>query len=194
MFLKDIELVTAMVKKYGLILPFADLGGLKAKDLTVADYQRTIKSKIQSDRYLHLDADPFTHIAGENYFIANPDYGHPSIEDMPMHYPARFGTAVCLNVIEHVVNPFEVFKAMYAIMQRGGLVIVTTVWKFPTHLAPRDFWRFSDECLDMPGKYAGFEVLEVGYHLRIYADEGILELHSKKPQEIEASFCVLRKT
>lgn len=196
MFLRDIELVTEKIKQYGLKPPFVDLGGLRAKDITVADYSRTLASGVQSDRYLTLTQDPFVKIAGENYLILNPEYGSPAIESLPEIFARdRFGTAVCCNVIEHVVNPFEVFKAIYEIMQPGGLVIITTVFSFPYHASGggHDFFRFSPPCLEMLGKYAGFEVLEFGYHLQIFGNEGILDKTTGRAQEIQATFCVMRK-
>lgn len=192
MFLADIKLVEQQVNKYGLIQPFVDLGGLAAKDVTVADYDITLRTGGQHDRYLKLDADPFTPLAGK-YPILNPQYGDPSIEMLPAKYPNHFGTAVCLNVVEHVVNPFEVFKAIYALMQRGGLVIVTTVLNFPVHAAPRDFWRYTPDCLRMLGEYAGFKVLESDFHLIIYGDAGIKEIHTGVAQEVMADYVTLRK-
>lgn len=192
MFLADIHLVEKMIVKYGMLEPFVDLGGLTARDVTVADYKRTLASGVQKDRYLKLERDPFAHIVGK-YRIFNPQYGDPPIEEMLPKYEDLFGTAVCLNVIEHVINPFEVFKAIYAMMLRGGLVIVTTVLNFPVHAAPRDFWRYTPDCLRMLGEYAGFEVLEADFHLIIYGDAGIKEIHTGVAQEVMADYIVLRK-
>lgn len=190
MFYDDILLVRHQIERYGIRFPFVELGGIRVP--TIARYELTMQSGDQHARYISLPEPPFTFIE-KDYLILNPDKGDPPIEDLPAKYLNHFGTAVCLNVIEHVVNPFEVFKAIYAIMQKGGLVIITTVFSFPPHNAPRDFFRYSPECLEMLGQYAGFEVLEFGYHLKIWADEGIREIHSGKVQEIMATFCTLRK-
>lgn len=192
MFKDDIDLVHAMVEHYGLRLPFVDLGGLRAKDLTVADYRRTIQSGVQSDRYLHLTANPFEDLA-PGYQIINPQYGQMPIEELPHRYPNYFGTIVCLSVLEHVRNPFEIFKALWAILQPGGLLILSTVQSFPIHDAPHDYWRFSDNCLRMLAASEQFEVLECGYRLNIHGGMGVLEIHTGVPQEIRSVYLAARK-
>lgn len=192
MFLDDIHLVTEQIGKYGLRSPMVDLGGL-AKP-TIADYTITIRTGDQKARYLQLTngARPFDHIE-PNYLILNPETGDPGIEDLPLNYDEKFGTAVCLNVIEHVVNPFDIFNAIYQIMQRGGLVVISTVFSFPYHPSPRDYWRFSPDCLRMLGESVGFEVLEAEWRLKILADQGVKEIHTGEPQEIKSVYVTLRK-
>lgn len=192
MFLDDIRLVNEQVAKYGLVAPFVDLGGL-AKP-TIADYAITMRTGDQHARYIALPngARPFDALDPE-YIILNPEQGDPDIEDLPRRYRDYFGTAVCLNVIEHVENPFVVFEAIHAIMQRGGLVVISTVFSFPEHKSPIDYWRFSPECLNMLGNYAGFQVLEYDWRLTIWADQGIKEIHTGVPQEIRSVYVTLRK-
>lgn len=193
MFRDDIKLVGEMVARYGLRLPFVDLGGLHAKDITVADYDITIHTGDQKARYLHLIQDPFTFVVNGSYQIINPQYGQMPIEELPAKYPNHFGTIVCLSVLEHVVNPFEIFKAFNAILQPGGLLILSTVQSFPIHDAPHDYWRFSDDCLRMLAKGEQLEVLECGYRLNIHGGMGIKEIHSGVPQEIRSVYVVARK-
>lgn len=193
MFLDDLKLVEEQINKYGLRKPFVDLGGLGRPCL--ADYEITMRTGVQKDRYLTLPngAHVFDTVAGQNYLILNPENNDPPIEALPAYYRDYFGTAVCLNVIEHVVNPFAVFDALYAIMQKQGLLIISTVFSFPYHPSPRDFFRYSPECLNMLGNYAGFEVLEYDWRLTITADKGIKEIHNGEPQEIRSVYTTLRK-
>ncbi|MBP0029005.1 methyltransferase, TIGR04325 family [Roseofilum sp. Guam] len=197
MFWDDIKLVTEQVQKYGLRKPFVDLGGLEKP--TIADYNLTIKTQEQYARYIYLNQRPFDHIDPE-YLILNPENGSPEIEDLPTLYSDFFGTAVCLNVIEHVENPFEVFDAFYKIMKPEGLLIIETVFSFPYHPSPRDYWRYSAECLKNLSQKAGFEVLECDWRLLIRADQGIEVIQEipglyKKhhPQEIMTVYATLTK-
>ncbi|NEO52981.1 MAG: methyltransferase, TIGR04325 family [Okeania sp. SIO3B5] len=190
MFWDDIKLVTEQVQKYGLREPFFDLGGL-AKP-TVADYNLTIKTGDQYGRYVGLAQRPFDHI-DKNYVILNPENGDPGIEELPTKYTNQLGTAVCLNVIEHIENPLEVFQAFYQIMKPNSLLIISTVFLFPYHPSPRDYWRYSPECLKYLSKQAGFTILECDWRLYIPASAGILEIKTQEPQEIRSVFVTLTK-
>lgn len=192
MFLDDIRLVTEQIEKYGWQAPMVDLGGLPKP--TIADYDITIRTGVQRDRYITLPngARPFDAIDPQ-YMVLNPEHGHAPIEDLPIEFPEVFGTAVCLNVIEHVVNPFEIFDAIYQMMQSGGLVIISTVFSFPYHPSPRDYWRFSPDCLRMLAEGAGFKVLECDWRLKILADAGVKEIHTGEPQEIKSVYVTMRK-
>ncbi len=193
MFYDDILLVKEMTAKYGLLLPFADLGGLRACDLTVADYQRTIDTGDQQARYIKLTDDPFMKLAHGEYSVLNPQYGDPPIEELPAKYPEYFGTIVCLSVLEHVRNPFRIFDAFNQLLKPGGLLILSTVLSFPKHEAPHDFWRFTDDCLRMLAAQAGFEELEFGERLHIHGGMGVKEIHTGEPQEIRSVYIAARK-
>jgi len=190
MFWDDIVLVTELVEKYGLRQPFFDLGGLERP--CIADYDITIKTGVQERRYISLNQRPFDHI-DKDYVIINPELGGELIEDLPAKYEDYIGTAVCLNVLEHVNNPFEVFEALHKIMKEDSLLIIETVFSFPYHPSPNDFWRFSPECLKYIAERTGFKVLEYDWRLIITADKGILELNTKRPQEIKSVYAVLTK-
>src|SRR3972149_904761 len=142
MFKDDIDLVREMIAKYGLQKPVVDLGGLRAKDITVADYDITIRTGDQRARYLKLNKDPFTDIVGE-YAILNPEYGDPPIEQLSKNgHAGKYGTMVCLSTLEHMEHPFHAFEAFHELLQPGGLLILSTVFSFPVHGAPQDYWRF----------------------------------------------------
>lgn len=192
MFLDDIHLVREQFKKYAPKGPIVDLGGLA--NPTIADYRITIQTGNQHARYITLPnaARPFDDIA-PGYLILNPENGDPPIEALPKTYRGYFGTAICLNVIEHVENPFTIFDAFRKIMQPGGLLIVSTVFSFPYHPSPRDYWRFSPDCLQMLAEYAGLKTLEAHWRLTIYADQGVREIHTGVPQEIKSVYITMRR-
>lgn len=191
MFKDDIDLVSEMIEKYGLRYPFVDLGGLHAKDITVADYNLTIQSGVQNARYLHLSEDPFEQVAGGSYEVLNPQYGDWPIEELPRHTHKRYGTIVCLSVLEHVTNPFEVFRGLAELLKADGLLILSTVFSFPEH--DIDYWRFTPRALKILAYQAGLETLEAGWRLNIHGGMGIKEIHTGVPQEIKSVYIVARK-
>jgi SAM-dependent methyltransferase len=190
MFWDDIKLVTEQVERYGLRTPFADLGGMERP--CIADYDLTIATGDQGARYVALKQRPFDHIAPD-YLILNPENGDPFIEDLPYQYAGTLGTAVCLNVLEHVQNPFRVMAALYQLLREGGLLILETVFSFPYHPSPNDFWRFSPDCLRYLATTAGFNVLECDWRMVVTADQGILNAQDGKPQDIRSVYATLAK-
>jgi SAM-dependent methyltransferase len=190
MFWDDIRLVTEQIEKYGLQLPMADLGGMDYP--CIADYNLTIATGEQFARYVSLAQRPFDHIDPQ-YLILNPDKGDPPIEDLPYQHQNKFGTITCLNVIEHIHNPFRVFAALYQLLKEGGLLVVETVFSFPYHPSPDDYWRFSPACLRYLAESAGFIVLEADWRLTIPANRGIRDIHTNEPQEIRSVYATLTK-
>lgn len=192
MFWDDIVLVTEQIEKYGLHPPFVDLGGMERP--CIADYGLTIATGDQNARYVFLEQRPFDHI-DPDYLILNPEKGDPGIEELPYTYRDRFGTAVCLNVIEHVRNPFRVFAALYQIMKQDSLLVIETVFSFPYHPSPDDNWRYSPDCLRYLAEQAGFTVLECNWRLDIPADMGIRNTAAGKDeaQEIRSIYATLAK-
>jgi SAM-dependent methyltransferase len=192
MFWDDIVLVTEQIEKYGLRHPFVDLGGMERP--CIADYGLTIATSDQCARYVSLEQRPFDHI-DPDYMILNPDKGDPGIEDLPYSYRDRFGTAVCLNVIEHVKNPFRVFAALYQIMHEESLLIIETVFSFPYHPSPDDYWRYSPDCLRYISEQVGFTVLECDWRNIIPADMGIRNtaVGVDEAQEIRSIYATLAK-
>lgn len=190
MFWDDIVLVTEQIGKHGLRAPFADLGGMERP--CVADYDLTVRTGIQEARYISLQQRPFDHI-DPDYLVLNPDKGDPYIESLPERYPEAFGTAVCLNVLEHVENPFEVFEALFALMKPDSLLIVETVFSFPYHPSPADNWRFTPDCLRMLGTRAGFSVLECDWRLHITPEMGIRRSDTGGLQEVQSVYSTFTK-
>lgn len=190
MFLDDIRLVTEMIGKYGLRKPMVDLGGLPRP--TIADYDITIRTGDQNARYITLPHRPFDLIDPE-YKIFNPEMGDPIIENLPAKHFGKFGTIVCLNVIEHTKEPQKVFEAFRDLLQPKGLLIVSTVFSFPYHPSPHDYLRYTPEYLKWVTTSVGLEVLEADWRLKILADAGVKEIHTGEPQEIKSVYVAARK-
>lgn len=190
MFWDDIVLVTEQVVKYGFRSPMVDLGGMARP--CIADYELTIRTGDQAARFIRLNQRPFDHI-DPSYNALNPADGAPKIEDLPYTHREAFGTAVCLNVLEHVENPFRVFAALYQIMRPDSLLVLSTVFNFPYHPSPDDYWRFSPECLQHLAKNSGFTILECDWRLDIPAEKGIRDLHTNKLQPIRSAYITMTK-
>ena len=192
MFWDDIKLVTEQVEKYGYRGPLIDIGGCETP--CIADYDITIATGNQHARYVQLAQRPFDHIDPE-YLVLNPEKGDPYIEELPYRYRGAFGTACCLNVIEHVQNPFRVFAAFYQIMREDSILIVETVFSFPYHPSPLDYWRYTPDALRHLAEGAGFTVLETDWRMTILADRGIRTTAPgvDEPQEIRSVYATLAK-
>jgi len=68
-----------------------------------------------------------------------------------------FGGAICSEVLEHVWEPPRMLAELRRVMRPGAWVIVTTLWAFPFHGFPSDYWRFSDVALSRLLHEAGFD-------------------------------------
>lgn len=61
----------------------------------------------------------------------------------------RFGTVVCMEVLTHVKNPFDVAFNVSLLSQPGATVIISDVFVRKLSHMPYDFWRFSYEGLKL---------------------------------------------
>lgn len=71
-----------------------------------------------------------------------------------------FAGAVCSEVLEHVKRPAEFLRNVGALLEPEGLLVVTTLFAFPWHGYPCDYWRFTEDGLRLVFESAGFDVLE----------------------------------
>jgi hypothetical protein len=155
MFYDDVKLVEEVMTAHWLMQPIADLGGQVAP--VVADYDRLPESP-----FIRLAGRPFDHL-DPTYTILNPELGDPPIEEMT---EAKWGTVLCLSVLEHVENPFAVFDGLYRCLLPEGMLILSTVFSYRYHPAPEDYWRFTPSCLRMLAEKAGFMVHDAGWRVR----------------------------
>lgn len=190
MFWDDIKLVTEQVSRYGLRGTLVDIGGMEKP--CIADYDLTIATGDQNASYISLAQRPFDHIDPQ-YLILNPDKGDPAIEYLPYILENSISTAVCLNVIEHVKNPFRVFDALFKIMQNNSLLVVETVFAYPYHPSPDDFWRYTPDCLRYLSICAGFTILECDWRLYVPASKGIVYPGTNEAHEIKSVYATLTK-
>jgi SAM-dependent methyltransferase len=77
--------------------------------------------------------------------------------DMP--FPDNsFDTLVSFDMLEHAQWPREVIRECGRVMKPGAYFFLATVFDFPIHDHPSDYWRFTPECLKLLVEDAGLEV------------------------------------
>ena len=59
------------------------------------------------------------------------------------------GTVLIFDTLEHVENVFQAVNEIHRILKPGGMVIVSSVMKFPIHDYPSDYWRFTPKAFEL---------------------------------------------
>jgi len=54
-----------------------------------------------------------------------------------------FDTIIATQVLEHLYHPHRAVKEMHRILKKGGTAIVSTVFIYPYHGEPYDYFRFT---------------------------------------------------
>lgn len=89
------------------------------------------------------------------------------------------GTALVLDTLEHVENPHQAMKELYRILRPGGLIVISSVMKFPIHNYPYDYWRFTPEAFKaLLKKFKNVVVLSTGEEI---FPLGVIGLGYKRP-------------
>jgi hypothetical protein len=159
----------------------------------VADYDRTIRTGDQQARYVRLESRPFA-LLDPGYQCVNPESGDQTIEGYAAVNGCSVGLFTCLNVLEHVRDPFDVFNAFRHVLRLDGYGIVHTPFSFPVHGDPgTDFWRFTPAGLLELAKRAKLRVIESGFRLNLHAGLGILNTQNREPQEVRTVYIVVAR-
>lgn len=74
-----------------------------------------------------------------------------------------FGTVLMVEVLEHCVNPAQTLAEAHRVLQHGGKLVLTTLFAFPEHQQPRDYWRFTANGLKALLESAGFVNINTQY-------------------------------
>ncbi len=83
------------------------------------------------------------------------DYDPPCIDlvcdvcDMKSISDASFGVVLNMESLEHIAYPQRSIDEMYRVLKPGGFLILTTVMHFKIHRAPKDYWRFTPDGLEL---------------------------------------------
>jgi SAM-dependent methyltransferase len=68
---------------------------------------------------------------------------------------------LCISVLEHADNPYEIILESKRILQHGGLLFISVPWLFEAHLEPYDYWRFSVWQLNRWFETAALQIVSV---------------------------------
>jgi len=82
---------------------------------------------------------------------------------LPMSWEDRFTGVLCSEVMEHLVDPWMAAKEMHRVLMPGGWLIVTTLFAFPEHGYPHDYFRFTQRGLRTVLEFAGFTEIQTEY-------------------------------
>lgn len=55
----------------------------------------------------------------------------------------RFGTVICMEVMTHVLNPFDAAKSLTILLKPGGSMILSECYVRKISKMPLDLWRFT---------------------------------------------------
>lgn len=64
------------------------------------------------------------------------------VHDLPFK-DEEFDIILCIEVLEHVLDPRRAIAEMNRVLKVGGTLILTTRFVYPIHDAPNDYWRFT---------------------------------------------------
>jgi SAM-dependent methyltransferase len=83
------------------------------------------------------------------------DYNPPCIDivcdvgDMKSIPDASIGVVLNMESLEHIAYPQRSIDEMYRVLKPNGFLILTTVMHFKIHRAPKDYWRFTPDGLEL---------------------------------------------
>lgn len=104
------------------------------------------------------------------------------IHDMPADWAGRFSGVLCSEVLEHVARPWVALPKVREVIRPGGHIIVTTLFAFPVHGYPSDFYRYTDAGLRLLLEDAGFVDVRTEYAGEIHTtldDHGEGRIHRR---------------
>jgi len=83
------------------------------------------------------------------------------IHDMSDVPQEAFDSAICLEVLEHVSNPFVAVREIAKLLKPGGVLILSVPHLSRVHEAPHDYFRFTRFGIQSILESSGFDMLEM---------------------------------
>jgi SAM-dependent methyltransferase len=94
------------------------------------------------------------------------------IHNPPSDWQGRFTGILCSEVMEHIARPHIALPKIRELLKPDGFIIITTLFAFPEHGFPDDYFRYSRSGLKLLLEDAGFVDIETEY-----AGEVVLKLN-----------------
>lgn len=85
------------------------------------------------------------------------------VHALPLDWTGRFTGVLCSEVLEHIARPWIALPEIQRVLQPGGWLIITTLFAFPEHSYPDDYYRYSRNGLRLLLQDAGFNAIETVY-------------------------------
>jgi SAM-dependent methyltransferase len=142
----------AIYSQYKVTLPLIKrVAHGKLIDLGCGDmpFRDTISQQV--DVYDSLDI--FPRVATVTY--------RADIQNMSMIADQMYDTGICIEVLEHVPNPFQALKEMRRILKLGGYLVLTVPHLSRLHDEPHDYYRYTKYGLEYMLSNEGFEIIEL---------------------------------
>lgn len=83
------------------------------------------------------------------------------IQNMQAVAGNRYDSAACLEVLEHVPDPFRAVSEIYRILRPGGILVLSVPHLSRLHEEPNDFYRYTRYGVRRLLEQAGFQVESV---------------------------------
>jgi len=90
---------------------------------------------------------------GDNSHIRLDQEAYPrtdivaNAQDMPDVETETFDSLLCLEVLEHCTNPFELSREIMRVLRPGGAAVISAPMNYVIHEHPGDYWRFTPDGL-----------------------------------------------
>ena len=136
---KTLEFLSGFLQQFRaeLAIPVADFGGNK---------------KIGSNFVKILLKD--NGIDKKHYEILDYTTGYDLLKPIK---GKKYGLGICMDLLEHVSQPFIVVKNIKDALKPGALIFVTVPFVWDVHEYPEDYWRFTPAGLTE--LFSGFECI-----------------------------------
>lgn len=83
------------------------------------------------------------------------------IQNMTMIPDETYDTALCVEVLEHVPDPFRAAREIYRILKSGGILVMSVPHLSRLHDEPHDYYRYTRHGVRHLLEQAGFEVAQL---------------------------------